>query len=72
VLDEYTRHAFPRLFKTKDQAAAALLSIMKRARVLHNHNIKYLHTDQEGEFSSTVLKIATDDLGISSEVVTAR
>jgi transposase InsO family protein len=72
VLDEHTRYAFARLLKTKDKAAEALLCIMKRAHVLHNHNIKFLHTDQGGEFSSTVLKVATDELGIAPEVVPAR
>jgi transposase InsO family protein len=72
VLDEHTRYAFPRLLKTKDQAAEALLCIMRRAQVLHQHHIKYIHTDQGGEFFSTVLKIATEELGIAPEVVPAR
>jgi transposase InsO family protein len=45
---------------------------MRRAQALHQHRIKYLHTDQGGEFSSTVLKTATAELGIAPEIVPAR
>ena len=69
VQDEYTRYAFPRLLKSKDKAAEALLCIMKRARVLHPHNIKYLHNDQGGEFTSTVFRIATEKLGIHLSLI---
>jgi hypothetical protein len=48
-LDEYSRSAFPRLLETRDQDADVLLSIIKRARVLHSHHIMYI----------TVLKEAT-------------
>jgi hypothetical protein len=59
VLDEHTHYAFPKLLKTKDQAAEALLCIMRRAQVFLQHHIKYIYTDQGGEFSSMVLKIVT-------------
>jgi hypothetical protein len=45
---------------------------MRRAQVLHNDRIKYLHTDQGGEFSSTVLHVAREELGIDTEIVSAR
>jgi hypothetical protein len=72
VLDEHTRYAFSRLLKTKGQAAEAVLCIMKRAQLLHQHHIKYIHTDQGGAFSSTVLRIAIEELGIAPQVLPAR
>jgi hypothetical protein len=72
VLDEYTPYAYPRLLKTKDKAAQELLCIMQRAQLLHHHRIKYLHSDQGGDISSTVLKTATAELGIAPEIVSAR
>jgi transposase InsO family protein len=45
---------------------------MKRAQLLNTDRIKYLHTDQGGEFSSTVLRVAREELGIETEIVHAR
>jgi hypothetical protein len=72
IMDECTRYLFPKPLVTKDKAAEGLLCTMKRAHVLHTHRIKYLHTDQGGEFQSTVLRIAKEELGIEAEIVPAR
>jgi hypothetical protein len=72
VVDEFTRYIFSTPLATKDKAAEALLFIMKRAQILHLDRIKYIHNDQSGEFSSTVLRIAKEELGIVTAFVPAR
>jgi hypothetical protein len=64
IFDVYTRYEFPRLLKTNDKATEEVLWMMRRAQVLHQNRIKYIHTHQVGEFSSTVIKIATAAMGI--------
>jgi hypothetical protein len=71
-MDECTRYVFSKPLVTKDKAAEGLLCTMKRAHVLHTHRIKCLHTDQGGEFQSSVLGIAKEELGIEAEIVPAR
>jgi hypothetical protein len=72
IMDECTRYVFLIPLVTKDKAAEGLLCTMKRAHVLHTHRIKYVHTNQRGEFQSTVLHIAKEELGTEAEIVPAR
>jgi hypothetical protein len=72
VVDEFARSIFSTPLATKDKASEALLCIMKRAQALHLDRIKYIHDDQGGEFSSTVLRIAKEELGIVTAFVPAR
>jgi hypothetical protein len=70
VVNEFTRYIFSTPLATKDKAAEALLC-MKRAQVLHLDRIKYIHNDQCGVFSSTVLRIAKEELGVVTAFVPA-
>ena len=71
VVDEFTRYAFVALLKKKSDAASNLLRIMKRAYVLHSTRVKNLRSDCGGEFQSTVMRLAKEELGIADEYVPA-
>jgi hypothetical protein len=71
-VNEFTRYTFCTPLATKDKATEALFCIMKRAQGLHLDRFKYIHNDQGGEFSSTVLHIAKEELGIVTAFVPAR
>lgn len=71
AIDEYTRYAFVALLRTKAEAGPELLSIFKRAATLHDRNVKHLRTDLGGEFTSTLMQTAKEQLGISDQHVSA-
>jgi hypothetical protein len=63
VIDQLSRYEFPALLPKKMKAGAHLLRIMKRAYVLHTARVKYLRSDNGGEFRKTVMSTAHNELG---------
>jgi hypothetical protein len=69
---EHTRYVDVALLSKKSEAAANLVALMQRNATLLNRAIKYLRSDLEGEFHSTVLKDENKQLGVTDQHVPAR
>nr|GEW06843.1 putative ribonuclease H-like domain-containing protein [Tanacetum cinerariifolium] len=72
IVDDYSRYTWIHFLRSKDEAPAVIITVLKRITVLLKSPIIIIRTDNGIEFKNQVLKVYFDSIGITHQMYYVR
>ncbi|GKC67985.1 retrovirus-related pol polyprotein from transposon TNT 1-94, partial [Tanacetum coccineum] len=72
VVDDYSRFTWVKFFRTKDKTLKMIIKFLKQSQVSLQAIVRYLRTKNGTGFINHTLKLYTDDVGITYQMLLAR
>ncbi|GKD70792.1 retrovirus-related pol polyprotein from transposon TNT 1-94 [Tanacetum coccineum] len=72
IIDDYSRFTWVKFFRTKDKTPKMIIKFLKQSQVSLQATVQYLRTKNGTGFINHTLRLYTDDLGITYQILVAR